>query len=747
MPRLDPAKYEQIVAVSHQAARPGILKEMPDGVPPEVSGALLAQGISRLYSHQLKAFELATGRRHAVVTTASASGKSLCFNLPVVTALAGNDRSRALYLYPTKALTQDQVRKLQALGLSFVRPGVYDGDTPSDQRPHIRRRANILLTNPDMLHVGILPHHDSWQDFFFNLRYVVIDEAHSYRGVFGSHVANVIRRLRRVCSRYGSDPVFILTTATIANPGELANSLTGQDFELVTGDGSPRGERQIVFWNPLLIDRALGIRKSVFSEAAVLGAELISKGVRTIVFARTRKGAELIYKQTIQRLEQGSPQLIEKVSPYRGGYTPAQRRRIERGLFEGELTGVISTSALELGIDVGGIDAVISATYPGTVASLWQQWGRAGRGAGKSLAVYMAGQDALDQFFALHPDELLEREVESAILDFTNEQIFDSHLGAAAFEFPIESGDREFFGPDVDEAARKLAAHGRLRKQRRRYTWALPDFPAQAIPLRSSSPDSFSIVLEGTGDILGQVEAERAFVFVHPGAIYMHLGETYQVRRLDIDGRAALVNPIVADYYTQPKKETSVEILGREMVRSAAGVELSLGRLLATEQVVAYQKKQLSDNQVLEVVELDLPRQSFHTEGLFFPMEEALLSCVDQPELLGSLHAAEHGLIAILPLFAMCDRWDIGGLSTDYHWQVDAPAIFLYDGHPGGIGINRKGFARFEELVAASHRLISDCPCEAGCPSCIQSPKCGNLNEPLSKWGAIRLLGGMKGEI
>lgn len=746
MPRLDPAAHEQIVAVSHQARRPAVEAAIPASVPPDVREALASQGISSLYQHQSRATDLAVSGGNVVVTTASASGKSLCFNLPVLAGLAVDDRSRALYLYPAKALTQDQVRKLQALKLPFVRPGVYDGDTPAEQRPHIRRRANILLTNPDMLHVGILPHHDNWQDFFFNLKFVVIDEAHSYRGVFGSHVANVIRRLRRICSLYGSNPVYILTTATINNPLELAESLTGLEFELVAEDGSPRGERQIVFWNPPLIDKALGTRKSVLAEAALLLADLVGRGTRTILFARTRKGTELIYKYATQRLEQTAPELADAISPYRGGYTPTQRRHIEKSLFEGKLLGVVSTSALELGIDVGGIDAVISATFPGTVASLWQQWGRAGRGAGESLAVYMAGQDALDQFFALHPDELLERDMESAILDFGNEQIFSAHLGAAAFEAPIKKDDERFFGARMREAALKLAAAGDLREDREgRFIWARPDFPAGGVSLRSSSPDSFSIVVEDTGAVLGEAEAERAFVFVHPGAIYMHLGETYQVRHLDIDGRVAVVRPIIADYYTQPKKETSVEISGRTMVRQAAGVELSFGKLLVTEQVVAYQKRQLSDNQVLEVVELDLPEQSFYTEGLWFGLGEELLEDLQPPDLLGSLHATEHGLIALLPLFAMCDRWDIGGLSIDYHWQTDAPAIFVYDGHPGGIGITRKGTASFEELVAASHKLISDCPCDDGCPSCIQSPKCGNLNEPLSKWGAINILGKMKG--
>ncbi|MHB1382604.1 MAG: DEAD/DEAH box helicase, partial [Thermoleophilia bacterium] len=449
MVRLDPENFEQIVAVSHEAARPGELRELPEQLDVRVREALARLGIERLYSHQAEAFAAAAGGQNTVITTASASGKSLCFNLPVLDELARDSKARALYLYPTKALAQDQVRKLQALQLPFARPGVYDGDTPADHRPGIRQRSNILLSNPDMLHLGILPHRDAWEDFFFNLKFVVVDEAHTYRGVFGSHMANVMRRLRRVCRIYGSDPVFLLTTATIANPAELAGDLTGLDFELVARDGSPRGERQIIFWNPPFVDEALGIRRSVFTEAAALFAGLVEDKTRAIAFARTRKGTELIYKYARERLEDTRPELAGAIAPYRGGYTPMQRREIERGLFDGKLYGVVSTSALELGIDVGGIDAVITAAFPGTVASLRQQWGRAGRTAERSLAVFMAGQDALDQFFAAHPDELLERDVEMAIVDYQNEYIFAGHLGAAAFEAPLEPADEELFGPSM----------------------------------------------------------------------------------------------------------------------------------------------------------------------------------------------------------------------------------------------------------------------------------------------------------
>ncbi|MCL6107201.1 MAG: DEAD/DEAH box helicase [Actinobacteria bacterium] len=741
-PRLSPETHPEIAAVSHQAARRGSFAEAPSGLPASVRQALARAGVEMIYSHQAEALRLAQEGKNVVVTTASASGKSLCFNLPVLSELAGNRHSRALYLYPTKALTQDQVRKLQSFRLPFAKPGIYDGDTPSEQRTQIRKKANIVLSNPDMLHVGILPHHDSWADFFFNLKYVIIDEAHSYRGVFGSHVANVVRRLRRICALYGSEPQFLLTTATIANPEELAVALTGLGHALVNRDGSPRGERQIVFWNPPVTDKSLGTRKSAFGEASMLLARLLRAGSRTIVFARTRKGAELIFSYTRRLLEE-EPALAAAISPYRGGYTPGQRREIEKGLFEGRLLGVVSTSALELGIDVGGLDAVISVTFPGTVASLRQQWGRAGRGGEQSLAVFIAGLDALDQYFMSHPDQLLERDPEAAILDFTNDQIFSSHLGAAAFEAPLTPADEAYFGSKLAAAAAALVTAGALRQKDGNFVWARPDFPAASISLRSSSADSFAIVQENTGAVIGEVEAERAFIFVHPGAIYLHMGETFQVVSLDLAARVALVRPVLVDFYTQPKKETSVEIEEPLLARTAGGVRLSFGRLLVTEQVIAYQKKLLADNQVLEIVDLELPQQTFVTEGLWFALPEEIYGKIEPRELLGAAHAAEHGLIALLPLFAMCDRWDIGGLSTGMHWQTGGPSIFVYDGHPGGIGITRAGFDEFEELAAGALKLISCCPCESGCPSCIQSPKCGNLNEPLNKEGAIMILQGI----
>jgi DEAD/DEAH box helicase domain-containing protein len=680
-------------------------------------------------------------RGHCMVTTGTASGKSLAFNLPVLDTLAHDPSARALYLYPTKALAQDQARKLSALAGGFVRHAIYDGDTPREERRAIRQRSNLILTNPDMLHVGVLPNHRSWGDVLANLAWVVVDEAHVYRGVFGSHVANVLRRLRRLANAYGTEPRFVLTSATIANPLELAERLAGLEFLLVDRDGSPKAERRVAMWNPPLVDERLGKRASALSEAAGLLASLVEEEVRTICFLKSRRGVELIQRFARMRLEDaGRADLAERIAPYRAGYTPAQRREIERRLAEGDLLAVVATDALELGIDVGELDAAICVTFPGTVASLRQMWGRAGRRA-TGLALYVAGEDALDQFFCRHPDEFLERAVESAILDHESEEIHLAHLCAAAYEMPLSADDADVFGPDWEANARRLVKLGQLRERGGRYLPRGPGYPAARIALRSASPDSVAIVEAEGGEVIGSVETARAHSAVHPGAVYLHLGDSYEVEELDLHGRRALVRPFKGDWYTQPKKETETFIEAVRDVREVGGAALSFGTISVSEQVVAYQKKRVSDHEVLDLLTVDLPEQHFVTQALWYELPEALLrSEFPLDALQGSLHAAEHAQIAVLPLIAMCDRWDIGGLSTAFHHQTGRPTVFVYDGHPGGIGIARAGFERFERLVEDALRLISECTCEAGCPSCVQSPKCGNLNEPLSKNGARELL-------
>ncbi len=759
----------RLVSESREGPGRASFVELPGELHPDVLGALRRVGIEQLYAHQAQALRAATAGP-TIVTTGTASGKSLCFNLPTLHILCEQARARALYLYPTKALAQDQARALSAFGLSRrVRPAIYDGDTPREARAQIRRDANVVLTNPDMLHVGILPNHSAWGELFANLAVVVVDEAHVYRGVFGSHVACVLRRLRRIAAAYGTEPIFLLASATIANPVELAERLTGlEDVQLIERDCSPTPRRRIAMWNPPLTDEALGTRRSALAEAAELLARLARDGARTICFMKSRKGVEVLSRLVKQDLERDDPALAERVQPYRAGYTPQQRRELERRLLGGELCTVITTDALELGIDIGELDAAVVVTFPGTVASLRQMWGRAGR-RGRGLAVYVAGEDALDQFFCRHPDEFLERAVEAAILDHESPLIFRGHLLCAAHEGPLSRADGEFLGPRWEAHAEALVGAGELRRRTgalagETYVPRRPDrYPAAQVSLRSASPDSFAIVDVSSGELLGSTEAARAHATVHDGAIYMHQGRSYEVRELDLERRRALVAPFDGDWYTQPKSQTDTEIVRLLDRREALGVTLSFGEVSVTDTVLAYQRRRLSDHgadghRVIDMFALDLPPTSFSTQALWFELPGVARAdgglvgadgglvgadaegALPLETLLGALHASEHAQIAVLPLIAMCDRWDIGGLSTNFHPQTGCPTIFLYDGHPGGIGITRTAFSRFEELCEDARRLIADCPCASGCPSCVQSPKCGNLNEPLHKAGALALL-------
>ena len=740
------AADERLAARSSEAPSSAQRVNYPRSMAPKLVAALREAGLDSLYSHQAEAYAAAL-EGNMIATSGTASGKSLSFNLPVLDTLARDDRARALYLYPTKALAQDQARKLAQLRLGFIRPAIYDGDTPREERREIRRSSNLVLTNPDMLHVGILPNHGAWAEFLSKLTHVVIDEAHVYRGVFGSHVANVMRRLARMARHYGTEPRFLAASATIANPKELAEGLVGQPFTLIDSDGAPRAGRRIAIWNPPLIDEDTGARRSTLSEAAELLADLVAEDVRTICFLRSRRGIELILRFAQMRLsEKGLGGLARRIAPYRAGYTPQQRRDIEARLASGELLAVVATDALELGIDIGELDAAICVTFPGTVASLRQMWGRAGRRR-PGIALYIAGQDALDQFFCRHPEEFLERPVEAAILDPNSEQIRLGHLLVAAYEAPLGAEDEEtVFGPDWRDEAERLVGLGELRRGRGgHYVPRNPGFPASSVSLRSASSDSIAVVEAASGELIGSVEAERAFSTIHPGAVYLHLGRSYEVRELDIGARRAIVEPFEGDWYTQPKKETDTYIEETLNGRRLDEVELSVGAVSVTEQVIAYQRKRLSDHEVIDLVTLDLPEQNFITQGLWYTLPDSIAGPVAMPPeiLLGALHATEHSQIAVLPLLAMCDRWDIGGLSTNVHPQTLKPTIFIYDGYPGGIGIARRGYDEFERLVADASRLVAECPCSHGCPSCVQSPKCGNLNEPLHKAGALELMDGV----
>ncbi len=728
---------EEVAHHGLEPARAARSEPLPDDLDPRVASALLGAGITSLYRHQAEAWEAARRGENVVVTTGTASGKSLAFNLPVLDAIAREPKTRALYLYPTKALAQDQARALSELRLKGLKPAIYDGDTPPETRWQVRKWSNLVLTNPDMLHLGILPHHDRWGDVLHNLRYVVVDEAHVYRGVFGSHVANVLRRLRRLARVYDADPRFVLTSATIANAGELALALTGEPATVVERDASPKAEREVVVWNPPLLDPELGLRASPLGEASRLLSQLTMRGLRTICFAKSRKAAELIHRFTVERVDTAT---AARLAPYRAGYTPAQRREIERRLVEGELLGVTATDALELGIDIGLLDCALSVGFPGTVASLRQQWGRAGR-RGRGLAVLVASEDALDQFFAREPEALLSRRVEAAILDHTNPRILDPHVLAAAFEAPLGADDADTLGP---EALRRAAELPELEHMSAGFVWKGRDYPAARISLRSGDVDSFTVVERESGSLLGIVERDRAYSTVHQGAVYLHLGEQYLVDELDLTARVALVSAASVDWYTQVKKETETTIEEADRVEGRLGVDLHFGHVSVSEQVVGYAKKAVRDGSTIDVVPLLMPETTFETEAIWFSPEPAHLEDLDgMPTLLGTLHAAEHTLIALLPLWAMCDRWDIGGLSTNVHYQTGRPTIFVYDGHAGGVGITARGFDRFEGWVEDTANLLRRCPCVSGCPSCVQSPKCGNLNEPLDKAGARTLLGRM----
>ncbi|MDQ2984608.1 MAG: DEAD/DEAH box helicase [Actinomycetota bacterium] len=723
---------EELAYLGAEPARDARTAPLPAELHPRVREALEGRGITGLYTHQREAWEATQRGEHFVVTTGTASGKTLAFNLPVLDALAREPKTRALYLYPTKALAQDQVRALSELKLPKVKAAIYDGDTANERRWQIRKWSNLILSNPDMLHVGVLPHHDRWGDVLTNLRYVIVDEAHVYRGVFGSHVANVLRRLRRLARVYGAEPQFLLASATIANPGELVHSLLGVDATVIADDGAPRAERTVALWNPPLLDENLGLRASPLGEGAKMMADLVERELRTLLFAKSRKAAELIHRFAAERLGDSS-----RLSPYRAGYTPAQRREIEQRLLAGDLLGVSATNALELGIDIGLLDAVVTVGFPGTVSSLRQQWGRAGR-IGHGLAVLVASEDALDQYFMRAPETLLGRRVEAAILDHENTRILDGHVLAAAFEAPLDDADRDVLG---DKALERAAALPELKRASAGFVWAGRDYPAARVPLRSTDLNPFTVVEAESGSVLGVVETGRAFSTVHEGAIYLHLGEQYRVVSLDLETRTALVQGFSGDYYTQPKKELTTAI--DETLRTARrlGVELSFGRVIVTEQVVAYQKKKLSTQESFEIVPLDLPQTEFETEAIWFVPPPELTEDLDsERRLLGSLHAAEHSLIAILPLWAMCDRWDIGGLSTNVHYQTAAPTIFVYDGHEGGVGITERGYEIFDSWTEDTAGMLRGCPCLHGCPSCVQSPKCGNLNEPLDKAGAKLLL-------
>ena len=724
-----------------RAASPATL-DVP--LSPRLERSLDSLGIDSLYSHQADAINALRRGESVIVATRAASGKSLCYHLPVLEALLEDRSSRALYLYPTKALAQDQSKALASLiPDGRLRQGIFDGDTPTQDRGDIRRNSQILITNPDMLHLGILPNHRSWYKLLRGLRFVVLDEAHVYRGVFGSHVANVIRRLRRLCRRFGSEPQFILCSATIANAGEHAERLVGLPFRVVEEDGAPYGGKDFLFWNPPMIDMARGSRRSTNTEATLIFAELLRRHVRTLTFVRSRRLAELLYVYVRDQLRQSNPTLASRVAPYRASYLPEDRRRIERDLFEGRLLGLTTTNAMELGVDIGDLDATVLTGYPGTIASTWQQAGRSGRRGERSLSVLVARDDPLDQYLMRHPETFFSKPHESARISPANPYVLKPHLLCAAYEAPLVMADTEFFGPDLLWYADELMDDDKLHSKGGR--WHLvPEvaYPAQDVNIRSTSAHFYTLVEGGSGVILETVDEMAAFLQLHPGGIYLHQGEPYLVTELDLESRTAYAVKTDAPYYTEVRDYTETRVIKVLKQKPAGRTNVYLGEVNVSTQVVGFRRKAHLTEEVLGEEYLSLPPQSYDTVALWFDVPRDTLGHIHKArlDLAGGLHAVEHAAIGVLPLFALCDRNDIGGISTPLHPDTGRPQVFIHDGHPGGVGVAEHGYEVIEKLWETTLEVVSECPCESGCPSCIQSPKCGNNNQPLDKEVATLIL-------
>ena len=737
-----PEQPGRLVHLAHLPAHPARIGALARPLPPAVAERVPGP----LWSHQAVAIDLARAGRSVVIATGTASGKSLCYQLPIGEAAAAPVRSgTALVLFPTKALAHDQLRALTALGLPGVVAGAYDGDAGPEERTWIRKSANVVLTNPEMLHAGILPHHERWSTFLGRLRYVVVDELHAFRGVFGSHVAQVLRRLRRLAAHHGAQPTFVCCSATIGEPQRLAQALTGVPVDAVTDDGSPRGPRVVALWQPPLLDEATGARSSAHREAAAVTGGLIEGGLTTLAFTRSRRGAELVAADVRRRLPRP---LARRVRSYRGGYRPEERRAIEDELFQGGLTGIVATSALELGIDVGGLDAVVLDGFPGTISSFWQQAGRAGRRGAESAAVLVAGSDQLDQWLVRHPDELLSRRPEPAVVNPANPFVLDPHLRCAAHELPLSHADQRFWPGVLDDGVRRLVHDDALvvrrrgRRQEPMAVWDGVGWPSHHVGLRSAGGPPVRIVAAGDGRWIGDVDRARAPEQVHTGASYLHQGEQWRVRTLDLDQGVAEVEPDDGLTYTVARRDTATRLLWEHARRTLGAAEVVLGDVEVEGRVVGYQRKETGSGRVVGTERLDLPPSTLCTRGVWYlvPPEVVAASGLDPAVLPSALHAAEHAAIGMLPLFAICDRWDVGGVSIACHPDTGLPTIVVYDAVPGGAGVAELAFEAADDHLAATLESVEACPCHDGCPSCVQSPKCGNGNDHLDKAAAVRLL-------
>ncbi|MGD0607393.1 MAG: DEAD/DEAH box helicase [Streptosporangiaceae bacterium] len=718
-------------------------------MPAEVIGAFTARGISAPWSHQAAAASHAQAGRSVIISTAAASGKSLGYLLPALTSVLAGDT--VLYITPTKALAADQLASIRSLGLPGVQAATFDGDSTRAERDWARSHARYLLTTPDMLHRALLPRHARWSGFFSRLRYVIIDECHGYRGVFGSHVGHVLRRLRRVVAHHAAPgqppgaarPVFVLASATVGTPGVCARLLTGLDAEEVTEDGSPRGPLAFALWEPPLTDRrgeaGARLRRTATAQAADLLGQLVRENVQTLAFIRSRRGAEAVALAARRSL--GAHQAGAKVAAYRSGYLPEDRRRLEAELNEGRLVGLATTTALELGVNVTGLDAVLIAGWPGTWASLWQQAGRAGRSGRSAAAVLIARDDPLDTYLVRHPELLLRHPVEATVLDPGNPYVLAPHLCAAAAELPLTEHDLDIFGPAARPVVDDLTRTGRLRK--RPAGWFSMRRDVTAAGLRGAGLAPIRVVEEATGRLIGTVDEPSAHLIVHDGAVYVHQGDSYLVRRLDLADRVALVEPGDPGYTTTARNLTELEVRGELRAMTWGEAEVRFGDVQVTRQVVSFARRRADTGALLGETPLDLPPRQLRTRAVWWTVSEAQRDRLAAAgiDLGGAAHAAEHASIGLLPLFATCDRWDVGGVSADTHAATGRLTVFVYDGHDGGAGFAERGFQAAQDWLGATRQAISSCGCEAGCPSCVQSPKCGNANHPLSKRGAVALLG------
>jgi DEAD/DEAH box helicase domain-containing protein len=738
-PRADRLRH-----VEHLPARPARSTTWPGTLAPVLSAALLGAGLGRPWIHQREAVDAAMSGRHVVLATGTASGKSLGYLVPVLDAVltgpeSGGPRgATALYLSPTKALAADQLARVGGLAIPGVRAATYDGDTPTDERRWVREHANLVLTNPDLLHHSLLPGHQHWARFLRALRYVVIDECHTYRGVFGSHVAAVLRRLRRVAGRYGTEPTFILASATVSQPAEHATALLGLPVHAVTEDGSPRGPMTFALWEPP-IDADRG-RRSATTEAADLLAELVADGAQTVAFARSRAGAEALASRAAGLVGERDPALAGSIAAYRGGYLPQERRDLEQRLRDGRLQGLAATNALELGVDITGLDAVVMAGWPGRHSSLWQQAGRAGRDGRDSLAVLVAGDDPLDTPPVRQPDAVLGTPVEAVVLDPDNPHVLAPHLAAAAAELPVTENDLPLFGADTRRLLDVLVARRVLRRRPKGWYWAHDDRPAAQISLRGAT-DVVSIVETRTGRVVGTIDDGAAHHQVHTGAVHLHQGETWVITDLDLDDRTAHAVRGDPGWSTHAQSATRFDLVETERTHRRTEVSVSHGRARVTTRVTGFARK-LPSGAVVGTHALDLPERALTTRALWWTMEPDVLARagLDPAAIPGALHAAEHAAIGMLPLVATSDRWDVGGVSTARHPDTGLPTVLVYDGYPGGAGFSERAYREFDTWVRATLEAVSGCPCEDGCPACVQSPKCGNGNRPLDKAGAQTVL-------